>query len=122
MFIHLKDYEVMIDIKITNEGLVNFCLFPNCDSILYEEVASDEKWIQVMNEEIQLIENNNIRELTTLPIKKKWVLNEFIRQNINLMVKLIDLRQDWLQKDINISHILIILNFLHQLLDQTPFT
>ena len=42
---HLKDYEVLKDIKITDEGLVNFCLFADCDPISYEEVASDEKWI-----------------------------------------------------------------------------
>ena len=51
MPIHLKDYEVMKDTEITNEGLVNFCLFAYCDLILYEEAASDEKWIQAMNEE-----------------------------------------------------------------------
>ena len=51
MPIHLKDYEVMKDTEITNEYLVNFCLFAYCDLILYEEAASDEKWIQAMNEE-----------------------------------------------------------------------
>ena len=56
---HLKDYEVMKDIEITNEGLVNFCLFANCDPISYEEAASDKKWIQVINEEIQSIVKNN---------------------------------------------------------------
>ena len=47
----LKDYEVMKYTKITNEGLVNFCLFANCDPISYEEETSGEKWIQAMNEE-----------------------------------------------------------------------
>ena len=50
MPIHPKDYEVMKDTEITNEGLVNFCLFAYCDLILYEETTSDEKWIQAMNE------------------------------------------------------------------------
>ena len=68
---HLKDYEVMKDTKITNEGLVNFCLFAGYDPISYKEVTSDKKWIQAMNEEIQSIENNNTWELTILPIGKK---------------------------------------------------
>ena len=52
MLVHLKNYEVVKDIKITNEGLVNFGLFVDCDPILYEETTNDEKWIQAMNEEI----------------------------------------------------------------------
>ena len=56
---HIKDYEVMKYTKITNEGLVNFCLFAYCDPISYKETVSDEKWIQVMNEKIQSIEKNN---------------------------------------------------------------
>ena len=71
MLAHLKDYEVMKDTEITNEGLVNFCLFAYCDPISYEETTSDEKWIQVMNEEIQSIEKNNTWELTSLPVGKK---------------------------------------------------
>ena len=75
---HLKDYEVMKYTEITYEGLVNFCLFADCDPILYEKVASDEKQIQTMNKEIQSIEKNNTWELTFLlvgkkPIGVKWV-------------------------------------------------
>ena len=55
----LKDYKVMTYTKITDENLVNFCLFADRDPILYKEGASDEKWIQTMNEEIQSIKKNN---------------------------------------------------------------
>ena len=40
---HLKDYEVMKYIEITDISLINSCLFSNCDMILYEEATSDEK-------------------------------------------------------------------------------
>ena len=49
----------MKDIKITNEGLVNFGLFVDWDPISYEETRNNEKWIQPMNEEIQSIKKNN---------------------------------------------------------------
>ena len=68
---HVKDYEVMKDTEITDEGLVNFSIFANCDPISYEEATSDEKWIQAMNEDIQSIQKNNTWELTTLPVEKK---------------------------------------------------
>ena len=55
MHTHLKDYKIMKDIEIINEGLVNFCLFAYCNLISYEKVASDKKWIQLINEEIQSI-------------------------------------------------------------------
>ena len=45
MLAHLKDYKVMTYTLITDENLVNFCLFADCDSISYEEVTSEEKWI-----------------------------------------------------------------------------
>ena len=38
MLAYLKDYEVMKDFEIIDQGLVNFCLCANCDSISYEEV------------------------------------------------------------------------------------
>ena len=111
----------MKDTEIIDECLVNFCLFADRDMISNEEGTSDEKWIQVMNEEIQSIEKSNTWELTNLPVGKKPIgITWFIRQNINLMVKLISLRQDWLQKTINRCHILIFLMFLHQLLDSIP--
>ena len=64
--------------EITDQALVNFCLFAYCDLISYDEVASDEKWIKVIK--IQPIEKKNTWELTTLPIGKKligvkWVYN-----------------------------------------------
>ena len=69
----LKDYKVMTYTLITDENLVNFCLFADRDPILYKEGASDEKWIQTMNEEIQSIKKNNTWELTTLPIRNKHI-------------------------------------------------
>ena len=71
MSAHVKDYEVMKDTEITDEGLFNFSIFANCDPISYEEATSDEKWIQAMNEDIQSIQKNNTWELTTLPVEKK---------------------------------------------------
>ena len=36
---HLRDYEVMKDIKLIDEGLVNFCLFVDCDPIYMKKQA-----------------------------------------------------------------------------------
>ena len=41
MPIHLKNYEIIKYDKIIDKSLFNFCIFTNCDSILYEEVTSD---------------------------------------------------------------------------------
>ena len=71
---YLRDYEVMKDIEIIDEGLVNFFLFAYCDLIMYKEATSDKQWIQAMNE----IEKNNTWKITNLligkkPIGVKWV-------------------------------------------------
>ena len=110
----------MIDIKKIDKGLVNFCLFAYCDMISYEETISDKKWIQVINEEIQLIEKNNTWKLIVLSIRKKpigvkWIYKKNYKPNSKVD------QFFWLQKAINKSHALIILKFLHQLLDRIPF-
>ena len=57
---------------------VNFTLFTHNDMIDFEEVVNEEKWCNVMDEDIDSIERNETWELTTLPPKKqvigvKWI-------------------------------------------------
>ena len=56
---------------ITDETLVNFCLFAECDPVTYDEAAADERWIHAMDEEIHSIEKNDTWVLTSLPPGKK---------------------------------------------------
>lgn len=57
--------------EITNETMVNFCLFVDYDPVSYEEAVASHKWNQEMEEEIHSIEKNNTWELHTLPVGKK---------------------------------------------------
>ena len=43
----------------------------NCDPISYEDIATDEQWVQAMDDEIHSIEKNDTWELTSLPPEKK---------------------------------------------------
>jgi hypothetical protein len=64
-----------------NDDLTLYCHFADCEPIDFEEVGKDEKWINVMDEEIKAFEKNNTWELTTIPkeqkpIGVKWVFKE----------------------------------------------
>ncbi|TXG49066.1 hypothetical protein EZV62_024941 [Acer yangbiense] len=66
----LQDCVMSNDNYPTDEKLVNFTLFVDCDPITYEDAARDDCWIKAMNEEIGAIEKNNTWELTDLPSGK----------------------------------------------------
>ena len=57
---------------------VNFALFSHSDLIYFEVAVNEEKWCNVMDDEIDATEKNETWELTTFPTKKqvigvKWV-------------------------------------------------
>ncbi|KAL5802512.1 hypothetical protein ACOSQ4_030817 [Xanthoceras sorbifolium] len=58
---------------VTDEGLVNFALFADCDPLTFSEAAQHDEWLQAMDAEIQSIEKNNTWELTSLPEGKKSI-------------------------------------------------
>ncbi|TXG64801.1 hypothetical protein EZV62_011795 [Acer yangbiense] len=50
----LQDCVLSNDDYPTDEELVNFALFADCDPVTYEDAAQDDYWMKVMNEEIYL--------------------------------------------------------------------
>ena len=60
--------------NLASEELIYFVLFAYCDSLSYEEVASDDFWIKVMDEENHSIGKNNIWKLTNLSNSKKLIV------------------------------------------------
>jgi Reverse transcriptase (RNA-dependent DNA polymerase) len=57
------------------------CLLADAENITFEEASRDEKWRRAMDEEINVIEKNEIWELTELPkgqkvIGVKWVFKK----------------------------------------------
>ena len=82
----LQDCVLSNDDYPTDEELVNFALFVDCDPITYEDAARDDCWMKAMDEEIGAIEKNNTWELTDLPRGKqpigvKWVYKTKYKPN-----------------------------------------
>ncbi|TXG59678.1 hypothetical protein EZV62_014251 [Acer yangbiense] len=50
----LQDCVLSNDDYPTDEELVNFALFADCDPVTYEDAAQDDYWMKAMNEEIYL--------------------------------------------------------------------
>ncbi|RDX66062.1 putative mitochondrial protein, partial [Mucuna pruriens] len=74
----LEDYVVGNDNDPSDEEIINFALFADCEPVTFEEAASDRNWRKAMDEEIHAIEKNQTWELTDLPGDKrpigvKWV-------------------------------------------------
>ena len=67
----LQDYVITNDNDVSDEELVNFVLFADCDPLNFVEAVQDDGWIRAMDEEIQSIEKNNTWEITYLPEGKK---------------------------------------------------
>jgi len=44
--IRLHDYVVDNNKNLSNEDIVNFALFADCDPITFEEAAKDEHWLK----------------------------------------------------------------------------
>lgn len=53
---YLKDYVVTNDNEVSDEELVNFAMFADCDPLTFEETAQDDGWVQAMDEKIKSIE------------------------------------------------------------------
>ena len=49
----LKDYEVMKDSQITNEGdIVHFALYADVEPVSFKEALKNDKWVNAMKEEL----------------------------------------------------------------------
>ena len=71
-----------------NEDVSNFALFAYCDPTIFENAVKEEKWRNVMDDEIDAIERNNTWEFTNLPKGHKNVgVSGSIRRNSKKMVK-----------------------------------
>ncbi|KAM7519618.1 hypothetical protein LguiB_018580 [Lonicera macranthoides] len=68
-----QSLQELYDVTEQQENLNLFCLFVDSDSINFEDVVHDKKWVEAMNEEIQAIEKNNTLELASIPKGKKAV-------------------------------------------------
>nr|GEW66023.1 putative RNA-directed DNA polymerase [Tanacetum cinerariifolium] len=90
----LKDYETSEGLSDEETHLAMFTgqdtylSFPlsNQDPPTFEDVVKSEKWRHAMDQEIQAIERNNTRELTTLPyggksIRVMWVYKTKLNKN-----------------------------------------
>ena len=67
----LADYEVGNDNDPSDEEIINFALFSDCEPLNFEEAFKDNNWKKAMDEEIHAIEKNDTWELTDLPTDKK---------------------------------------------------
>jgi len=61
------------DNDTSDEEIISFALFADCESVTFEEASNDENWIKTMDEEINAIEKNKTWELTELPADKKSI-------------------------------------------------
>ena len=67
----LEDYVVSNDNDPSDEEIINFALFADCEPVTFEEACGDQHWRKAMDEEIHAIEKNDTWELTDLPVDKK---------------------------------------------------
>ncbi|KAI4357505.1 hypothetical protein L6164_001448 [Bauhinia variegata] len=82
----LGDYVIGTDNDPSDEEIINFALFADCEPVGYEEASNDLKWRKTMDEEIYAIEKNDTWELTDLPTDKepigvKWVYKTKYKPN-----------------------------------------
>ena len=73
MPVRLENYVVGNDNELSDEDIVNFTLFVNCDPATFEDAVKEDHWNQAMDEEIHAIEKTKTWELTTLPYDKKLI-------------------------------------------------
>ena len=81
----MTDYEVT-RIHQSEDPLIHFALFSDCDPTTFEEAIKESKWQKAMVEEIATIERNNTWELINLPkghktIGVKWVYKTKLKEN-----------------------------------------
>jgi hypothetical protein len=60
----LQDCGLGNDNDPSDEEIINFALFADCEPMNFEEASGDEKWIKAMDEEINAIEKNKTWEMT----------------------------------------------------------
>ncbi|CAL9006618.1 unnamed protein product, partial [Prunus brigantina] len=68
-----QDYQMGAGNVASDEEIVNFTLYANCDPLSFEEACEHEHWIRAMGKEIHAIEKNETWELTSLPEGKKTI-------------------------------------------------
>lgn len=55
----LQDFEIANDNNIDDGGdLIHYAHSVDCDPLRFEEVVKDERWVKIMDEEINAIEKN----------------------------------------------------------------
>ncbi|XP_072076479.1 uncharacterized protein [Arachis hypogaea] len=82
----LADYEVGNDNDPSDEEIINFALFSDCEPLNFEKASKDNNWKKAMDEEIHAIKKNDTWELTDLPTDKKpigvkWVYKTKYKPN-----------------------------------------
>ena len=61
------DYYEVTRIGQSEDPIVHFALFADCDPVTFEEAVKQSKWRKAMDEELAAIERNNTWKLTELP-------------------------------------------------------
>jgi len=54
----------------SDEEIINFALFANCEPVIFEEATNDQNWRKAMDEEIHAIKKNEMWDLIDLPTNK----------------------------------------------------
>jgi len=67
----LQYYVVGNDNDPSDEDIINFVLFADCEPVTFEEAANDQNWRKAMDEEIHAIEKNETWKLIDLPVDKR---------------------------------------------------
>lgn len=83
---YLEDFELDTRRTTSDEEIVNFALYADCDPLTFDEASRHQHWLMAMDEEIHAIEKNDTWELTSLPKGKtaigvKWVYKTKYRPN-----------------------------------------
>jgi len=84
--VRLEDYVVGNDNDPSDEEIINFALFVDCEPVTFEEVSYNQHWRKEMDEEIHAIKRTQTWELTNLPTDKrpigvKWVYKTKYKSN-----------------------------------------
>ena len=69
----LEDYVVSNDNDPSDEEIINFTLFADCELVRFEEASNGKNKRKEMDEEIFAIEKNDTWVVTDLPVDKKLI-------------------------------------------------
>jgi hypothetical protein len=69
----MRNVDELYDATQVMEDTTLFCFFADSDPLSFNEAITEEKWIEAMDEEIHVIENNDTWKLTYLPENKKAI-------------------------------------------------